>query len=524
MFGDLIVYIKYLLSGDTSSLLKIKELKSLYKTFRQSKYRYLTKDKKITNLFLQRVDAFKITLEDIKSILDTTLFDNDEKKKQLYLNYFIESTLPQEIRNKREKFTKDSMWKKVLESDNPNKALKEIEDEFIFYKNFINKNNLPRIEQEYYLLYKLNLLTTFNFDQFFAKFNPDFSGAKKSENLASVKGDEVLSELKDLYFLVASMPPKVDLTNAFTRIIRNPDQGKTIAKKLQASVDKIYKMIGDELSSQVLLNMCKYISEDPRLKIKIDFKETSILDKYKKEMQERFNKNKDFILEKYSEKSLQNDIKSLLGDIELLQIAGVTGELNNLMDQNNIDPISGIHALRLTKTFILKIYEEKIREVVNSIIVDGFFIEKDYQSQFSNDFFAVNELKEYILGIEENLANSPKVSFNYLGNVLRSLSSKTTNTNITKASYLIEQLNERIKNVNEKCASLFYKLGVNIYKIITDYKQQKPKYISNIKVIKGSQNREFMGQLVNAYNDIAKYIKIIRNFITLEVKTEKEDD
>ncbi|MBN2545558.1 MAG: hypothetical protein JXB50_07165 [Spirochaetes bacterium] len=516
ILADLLLYFKYLVSGDTSNLVRFKELKSLYKSFRPAKYRYLTKEKKITNLFLSRVYTFYSYINEFKPILDTTLFDQDEKKSQLYLNYFIETNLTDDIRNKREKFTKDSMWKKIIESENPTNTLKEIEEEFILYKNFLTKSNMPKIEQEYYLLYKLNMLSTFNFEYLFSKFDSDFIGTK-SPNYIPINGDEILNELKDIYFLIGSLPPKIDLTHAFVKLIRNPDQNKAISKKAQTGIDKIYKMINDELSPQIILNMCKYISENTKLKIKIDTKELSILDKYKKEMENRFYKNKDYILEKYSEKSLQHDIKSLFSNITLLNINGATEELSNILEQNNIDPISGIQALRVTKTFIFEIYEMHIRDILNSVIVEGFYIEKDFQNDFSNKFFSANELKDYLLNMEESLSNSPKNSFSYLTTLLKSLNSKSVQSNMNKVIYLIEQINEKIKNVNEKCASVLYRIGADIFKIINDYKQQKPVYISNIKIIKGNQNKEFIQQLVNSYNDIAKYIKIIKNFVTIDV-------
>ena len=42
IFGDLSIYLKYLLSGDPTSIVKLKELKRLYKTFKPSKYHYIT--------------------------------------------------------------------------------------------------------------------------------------------------------------------------------------------------------------------------------------------------------------------------------------------------------------------------------------------------------------------------------------------------------------------------------------------------------------------------------------------------
>ncbi|MCK4795836.1 MAG: hypothetical protein KAT05_00570, partial [Spirochaetes bacterium] len=55
VFRDLFIYIKFLLSGDNIGIIKLKELKRLYKIFKPSKYRFITKDKKITNFFLQKM-------------------------------------------------------------------------------------------------------------------------------------------------------------------------------------------------------------------------------------------------------------------------------------------------------------------------------------------------------------------------------------------------------------------------------------------------------------------------------------
>lgn len=520
MFGDLFTYLKFLISGDNKNLMRLRELKRIFKNFRPSKYRYITKEKRITNLFLQRMITFSDAINVFKPVLDTTLFNSDEKKAQLFLNHFVESNLPEDVVAKREKFTKDIMWNKIMESETLSKGIKTIEDEFRMYMNFLTRKNMPKLESEYYLMYKLNTLSTFNFDLFFSKFDSDYRGTGKPA-FAPIIGDEILNDLKDLYFLITSLPAKTDLVSAFAKLFgRTQEDFKHLAKKAQQSVNLIYKMISDELSPGIILNMCRYISEESKLKINVDQKIFGILEKYRKQIEDRFIKNKDYVIEKYSEKSLQQDIQDLFKGKHLLKIEGYTDELIKLIEENNFSPISGIQAIRITKTFILEIYEEQIKETINQLILEAFFNEKDFQTDFSNKFFSANELKDYMLGFEESLSTTGKNSFQYLKTVLHNFRANTA-TGENKVIKLIETTNDRIRHANEKCADILYQLGTSLYKIIQDYKSPKPTYISNVKNIRGGQNKEFINNLASSYNSTAKYIKIIKNFVMVDPASKK---
>ena len=129
---------------------------------------------------------------------------------------------------------------------------------------------------------------------------------------------------------------------------------------------------------------------------------------------------------------------------------------------------------------------------------------------FSNRFFAVNELLDYIAGFEDNLADSGSNSFRLLSALL----SKNISGNEIKIRRTIELINEKIENCNRKSAETFYNLASKLYEILQDYKTQKPIRINNIKAIKGSTNKEFINNLANGYSLIAKYIKIIKSFVS----------
>ena len=54
--------------------------------------------------------------------------------------------------------------------------------------------------------------------------------------------------------------------------------------------------------------------------------------------------------------------------------------------------------------------------------------------------------------------------------------------------------------------------------MIEDYKAQAPTHVLNIKVIAGSGNREFMAKLVASYNEMTKFIRVMRNFTIIRTQ------
>ncbi|HPK62588.1 MAG TPA: hypothetical protein PK426_09065 [Spirochaetota bacterium] len=166
-------YIKYILTGNNSELEKIRLLNAIYKTFKSSKYRYIGKDKIITNLFLSKIYAlYQLTLS-YKPALESTIFSLDEKRAQLFLHFIIESNLPKEMAIKKDKFTREAIWQKIMEGENPRKTIKALEGEFNTYKNYFSRYNMPKFEIEYHALYKFYNLATFNFKRFFQNLTPD---------------------------------------------------------------------------------------------------------------------------------------------------------------------------------------------------------------------------------------------------------------------------------------------------------------------------------------------------------------
>lgn len=513
--NDFFTYLTHFLKGDTEFIAKNNELKLIYKVFKTSKYKYITKDRAITALFLNKMYNLFQNIFICFELLDNTLFNRDNDKKKLYQKYYIESFFTEDDLTRKNKFDKDAMMKKITESDNPNKVIMNIENDFTEFKKRITTQNFPMIETEYNFLYAIYHITTFNFESFFSKFDPSFSIKNaKQPVFTSISGSEILNDIKDMYYITATLPKKMNVIQSITKLARREkgEYAESYAKRFQEAIDAIYKIIQAELNQDIFLNMARYIDQNPRLKMRLSDEKIPILENYRKEISDTFNKTKDLIAHQYSEKSLQKDIKELFQDKMLLQVEGFGDELVALIEKKNAGDINGIQGLRITKTFINEVYEKNYKELLNTFILEGFFVDKEFQKAFSDAYFRLNEIKKYFDESERSLATGTGNSFKSLVLLL----SGNGTGNDKKIKMTSDVINERVVMIIQKSIETFYTFGKVLFIALNEYRTAKPEKITNIKELKGSNNKEFISSIANFYNLIAKYNKLMKNFVKIE--------
>ncbi|HBD96157.1 MAG: hypothetical protein A2015_07490 [Spirochaetes bacterium GWF1_31_7] len=508
--GDFFVYFHHLIKGDSEYLLKHNELKIIYKTFTSSKFKYITKDRYITQLFVNKMFNFFNNILICFEFLDSTLFSNDDKRKRVYTKFYIESFLSDADLEIRDKFTKEYIIRKLNETDNPNKAISLVENEFVEFKKKLSGSDLFKVEPEYNFFNCMYHICIFNYESFFSKFDPSFSLKNvKQPVFSAILGSEILNELKDFYYIIASLPKKMSVIESVRKLSsreKGPD-AEAFAKKVQQAIDEIYKIIQSEITPDIILNMIRYIDSNPKVKIRVFHESLKIIEDYKKNLNESFNSIKNVVIQQFSESTLQKDIKDLFRGKQLVTIEGYNEALIDLMGKKNVE-CRGVQGLRITKTFLMETYEQNSKDVVNTFILEGFFGDKDFQKKFSDAFFRVNELKKLFLEKEQEIANAGSNSFKTLALLLGG----GTN-NEKKIKMTLSVIEERIRILNLRVVEDFLVLGKNLFITLSEYKKTKPEKITNIKEIKGGGNKEFIAYIVNFYTSITKYIKLMKNYV-----------
>jgi hypothetical protein len=507
---NIFTYLQCLLSGNMDQYLKAEELNNIYKTFK-GKYHYISKERTIQSAFLNKVWTLFSQLKNIKQLLEQTIFDADEHKALAFLTYTAQNFLPPEIKKQADNFFEDTMKSRIENADSQAKMIKTIDAEFSAYKNEFTQSNMAKFNSEYIFVHHLYGLASFDYETFFRVFDRGFNAnLNNPPSYSSVNGKDIIDDLKDLYYLIAIMPNKTDITAMLTILYQRMSQGdaKSHAKIGMNAVNQIYKLINDDLSSDKLMNLCKYVSEDTSLKIPLDRKVPNPCDRVRRELEDRYHKSRDKIVAAISEHSMEEEIQGLFKKIPLQKIDKFDPEINDKLAKAEYKTIANIQALRVSKTFIISLYEPKMKEAFNLMILEGLFSDKEYQKQLSEQFYELNELRGDFAEAEADIA-SGTYSFTSLETFL----AKAKGSNNPQVIKIIDGINKKIAQQNQIVYDCFVDFGKQLYEILQDYKKQKSFIITNIKQIKGVQNKEFITQLVAAYNDIVKYCKIMKPFV-----------
>ena len=173
-----------------------------------------------------------------------------------------------------------------------------------------------------------------------------------------------------------------------------------------------------------------------------------------------------------------------------------------------------MQALKVTKTLI-KIYEENYREQINIFLVNGLFNDKEFQRDFSDAYFRVNELKGEFLMTEKEITNNPENSLTTLESLMSTPKSAITEK---KIRMLTSEINSIINTHLRYCFSCIPNFASRMEEVLRDYKSQASLKISNIRSLKGSGTKEFIMSMAEMYSMMVKYLKLSKKIIPSEEK------
>lgn len=513
---NLFSYIMFLFNrnGDAS---KNKDLKLILKKLTAKKCKYLSKDRILQQPFANKFFSLYEQTQPLKDFFDKTLFNKDESRRKLFMYSYIDSFLTEESRKKKDNFEKNLIAKRLCESSEPQKTMDSIEHDFAEFKKNYERENMPEVEREYNFFYQLYQLTSFDFESLFIKMNLSFNpNAPQLPVLKNCDATRMSDDLKDFYYIIAALKriPE-NSNNSIEKLIGrySNENAKGLAGKIKDSINEIFKLLQSDLSLEVILLMIRYIDSDPYLKIKVTPEYVTIIESYRRELGNMFLKTKQEALNIFNNESIQNEISNLFKNVQLERIPDYTDELIVNLDAHNLE-LRGMKALNVTKTFI-KVYEETYREQINVFLVNGLFNDKEFQRDFSDAYFRVNELKNENLSTEREITNNSENSLT----TLESLMSTSTNA-VTekKLKMVVAEINMIVNMHLRHCFSSVHSFAGKMEEVLNDYKSQSPGKISNIRSIKGSNTKDFISSMVEMYSMMVKYLKLLKKIIPADEK------
>lgn len=458
----------------------------------------------------------------IDNIISTTLFSEDQHLNNKYAGLLISTGFTPEQRTLYEGLSYDNCKKDAQAMGYKYHWADEQRQKLENVIKILNGQEFKKIEIILNGLELLKDLCRFNFvsaiHQFDRSFAPDSSNYNKHfEPIPIASLEDVFI---DLYYIVANL----EITSSTARAIILLDEqrrGKSLDEnetdKILTSLKKLSMIFKKILSADNLTKLISLIKHETEPKLTCANYDNKYINNFSEKLQNQFMLDDQRIKTELQDNLISIEVKSLFGNRPLKELYGYNNDLSNLLVRFGSKNLLWITPMQILKTFMTYYFIEPVQNFLNGIIVEGFFNNTTFKSDFSASVFACNEAINRLQNFEEAFAKNGDFDLALIKSYANE--GRQNPDLLKKLSQLIDNANIKAYDILDSVVQSFSDLRICIDNILIDSKMAKPEQISNIKVLfMSSRNRDSADILEKDFSFWKNFIDIMRNYVIISKK------
>ena len=361
----------------------------------------------------------------------------------------------------------------------------------------------------------------FSFITILQIFDPNFisTGASThNPSFASVPIGKIVNILEDLYFVTKGLSINTSSVNILTALAHL--RGNLAAEKYTESLitdclKNIAYVINHILTAEKLRMLICYAKVNINYRPKAaDYKGAATLT-FSEMLQGKFKSEGQRIKTEMKDNKISHEISGLFGAQQLLMLEGYNDQVNARLIKNSAPAFAWVLPMRILKTFLQLYVNAQVRSLLNDIVVEGFFNNPSYKSDFSEDVFAVMECEDHLLAFENKFLAGKPYATSHIEGYLK---------DIHKEPSFMKQLEHYINGINAEAAKIITRevnainqVSKHIAGILQDAKKSTSENIENLKVLMMSpRNKENTYQLELQYPNWQIFFEIMRNYAIIQ--------
>lgn len=465
-------------------------------------------------------ELFRILYENTKpidDILSSTLNSENIHRAKLFEAELIVTGFSPESQRKIEELSFEARKKAVVDSELP--ISKVIESQKHTMESILRQMNSPefgKIDDTISRLKQLGDVCRFNYMSVIRLFDSDFDGITSSglNSVHPVGPEKVFQQLKDLYYVTGNFI----LDNSEARAIialRQIQAGKEIDEKEKQEIlnhlRKINSVFGKYLTFETIKKIICLGQKNPDSVLDTTNYRFNALKGFIETFQSHFNSDSERIKGEIKDYTVSFEIKELFGEQPILELKTYNFETNEILRKSTPFSFTWITPLQVIKTFMTVFMSEPVMNVINNIVIEGFFNNSDYKTQFSSAVYAVNEISQNLQNFENSFDREKQNDSAELIGLIRD--SKRDSDFLKKIGTMVDIINEQAHKLVQVCSKDFCDLYVQMGELLNDAKKSKSDMVSNIKVLLTStRNRDGSTAIEQHYESWKLFLKIMKNY------------
>lgn len=380
----------------------------------------------------------------------------------------------------------------------------------------LNADVFRKIDKNLLAVHQFSDLCRFNFVPILQTFDQSFIAADMSyqPTYHSIPVSKIAASLEDLYFQANGLKFTASLVNAVSALATLKTAGEASNQEIQQLVKNlktIAYIFGKILTPEKLKTLIRYGRQDILYEPKSASYKESACHSFEIMIQSKFKADEQRIKTELKDENIRTELSQLFGDTPLIPLQGYNNEFNQKLLNASQGSFLWILPMQILKTFLTSYFTESVRSLLNDIVIEGFFNNPTYKTEFSTDVYAALETNQILEDFEASFANGGKYSLTLLNGYLQD--GKKDIDFLRKLEGIVSDINNEASKLITKETNNLNRMYKHIGDMLTDSKKPKSEIISNLKVLMmSSRNRDNTAQLEQQYENWEIFFKIMKNY------------
>ena len=524
LFDSIVHFFKRMFNIEKTATSQAPQLKQ-FEIDLKNKASQIYKNGYLTPAFAQAVHIVKTETAKVHGFLLETLYNPNKKIASRYSTSLIETGLTQEQQElflslSYENRKKEFQGKAVGQHE---EIKAEQQKKINSMLSFFDTDEFQKIEKVMRKLDHLFDICQYNYVSFLTQFDPSYEDKNgKTPEFSSLLLADAETNLVDLYYLAYNFSLSVAEARAFEAIcfVHNGCQAVNKACFLK-EIKTIHAAFKNILNSDSLQKMIYLIKGTADIALQVGTYNRALVEPYKEKLKKRFDAESKRIAAELQDEKNAEDIKLLFDQRNLIPLQGYTDELSHFLQGNAIDGFLHIIPLAIINTFMHLFFSARIIAYLNRIIVEGFFTNPSFKSDFSSAVFACSEINTKLRNFENSFTRGQA---NDIALLRGSATDGQQNMDLLKKlSYQIDSINHDAQKLMQDIMNDINQLAQIVETLLSEAKKANPSDISNIKLLMSSvRNKEDAEDLENHFPKWRFFIDIMHNYVIIKEKDRKK--
>ncbi|HOX18857.1 MAG TPA: DUF5312 family protein [Spirochaetales bacterium] len=458
--------------------------------------------------------AFASSIKPLVDVARRSIASTDVRVSQRFFELLIDAELPESEQERKRFFSYDGMKERLANAVRPSEEFEAIGREFQGFLRQLEALSLRNLDAELSEVERFAEICRHDWERLLGLFDPgaNLDAPGWRPDFGPVDGETILPELLDVHFVLSGFAFTEVLIRDMLRIVERQAPGSDSSRRQK--IEKISaasnKALSGRFSTEMLLLLLRALKRDPAFEPKIGRERRDWIGDYRRRLAAQFEKDRDRLVREQHENAIGSDIEELLRGIEIYPVDGYDEENDAYLRKESPHSFTHIKPLRILKTFVSGIFEPRMMEPIKRVLVEGYFDNKNYQTNLANILYQCERSAGRIAEFEDGLRGTGRISITALRRYIEELRRGKDISSFLQR--LVDAINQKAREICEDETGLFQMLGESLGELLADYRRSSPDLVTNIRTLAGPRNRDVMAQLQGAKHSIDVLVKIMRNY------------